>query len=534
MRLPFFSGRARRGAGLLRALLLTGMGLMIPCYLFTVGNVALSPWPLYERNRLALALLTPACLLALLLLLRTADRHEAFFARHERRVLLGFALFYLVVQLVMATQLRFIPVTDAEQCFTAAELLTDTGTYGNVERPFIYFTRYPHNLGLVYLLSFVFRIGNALGLADRFMQAVVACSVLFTLGLLSAARLCRRLCGVRGQTRLLLLLLTCLPLLYCTSELYTDAFSLAFPTMIVYAFVRTRGAGTRGARALWAVLFALSAFIGAQIRFTSVIAAIACLIAALFESRVRLTAWLAAPLALVFVAGSAAVNAENARHLGAENIEKYTLPKLHYIAMGLPVQSDEGYGQYGYGGWLVFSTSFDDPQERDAALLREVIDRIYYLRYPSRLLNMMSRKNLSTFGDGTFRLNEIIEGDVRDADNLVKQFVFAPGKYYPLYYHLCTAMFLAQMLLACLACAQAIKRRQTHAAALFVALLGIFLFLCMWETRARYFFQFELVLLCAGAMLETPCRGAVHLHLPMRRKACVPGDACDGSSAQRP
>ena len=39
MRLPFFSGRARRGAGLLRALLLTGMGLMIPCYLFTVGAV---------------------------------------------------------------------------------------------------------------------------------------------------------------------------------------------------------------------------------------------------------------------------------------------------------------------------------------------------------------------------------------------------------------------------------------------------------------------------------------------------------------
>ena len=26
--------------------------------------------------------------------------------------------------------------------------------------------------------------------------------------------------------------------------------------------------------------------------------------------------------------------------------------------MGLPVQSDEGYGQYGYGGWLIFSTSF--------------------------------------------------------------------------------------------------------------------------------------------------------------------------------
>ena len=35
-------------------LLLTGMGLMIPCYLFTAGNVLFSTWPLYSRNHIAL------------------------------------------------------------------------------------------------------------------------------------------------------------------------------------------------------------------------------------------------------------------------------------------------------------------------------------------------------------------------------------------------------------------------------------------------------------------------------------------------
>ena len=34
--------------GVCRALLLVGMGLMIPCYLFTAGNTLLSPWPLYD------------------------------------------------------------------------------------------------------------------------------------------------------------------------------------------------------------------------------------------------------------------------------------------------------------------------------------------------------------------------------------------------------------------------------------------------------------------------------------------------------
>ena len=83
---------------------------MIPCYLFTAGNTLLSPWPLYDRNRLALCLLTPLCLLLLLLLGRAAK--AKVFETHERAVLLGFAAFYFVIQLVMASALRFTPVTD--------------------------------------------------------------------------------------------------------------------------------------------------------------------------------------------------------------------------------------------------------------------------------------------------------------------------------------------------------------------------------------------------------------------------------------
>ena len=488
--------------GVCRALLLVGMGLMIPCYLFTAGNTLLSPWPLYDRNRLALCLLTPLCLLLLLLLGRAAK--AKVFETHERAVLLGFAAFYFVIQLVMASALRFTPVTDLEQCVTAARRLAQTGAFGNSERSLIYFGRYPHNMGLVYLLAGIFKAADALG-ADELMAAALVCGLLFSMGLLCAARLCRRLGGAQAQARALLLFATCLPFLYCTSELYTDAFSVAFAPMIVFAFLKARDAGSRKERALWALLFAVCTFFGAQIRFPTIIAAIACLIAALFEKRAKLTALLAAPLALVFAVGGSAVNAANKAHLGAANIAQNKLPKLHYIAMGLPVQSDEGYGQYGYGGWLIFSTSFDDPQARDEALRQEVVDRAYTLaHHPAQLLSTLSRKNLSTFGRGTFNLNEIFEADAHEADNAVKQAVFENGRFNRAYTHLATAMFVAQMALACIACIQAIRRRDTRAAPLFLTLLGAFLFLSIWETRARYFFQFMMILLCAGAMFETP------------------------------
>ena len=488
--------------GVCQTLLLAGMGLMIPCYLFTAGNVALSPWPLYERNRLALCLLTPLCLLLLLGLGRAA-RAKAF-EKHGRAVLIGFAAFYFVVQLAMAAALRFTPVTDLEQCVTAARHLAQTGAFGDSERSLIYFGRYPHNMGLVYLLAGIFKAAGALG-ADELLAAALVCGLLFALGLVSAARLCGLLGGAQAQTRALLLFAACLPFLYCTSELYTDAFSVGFASMVIFCFLKAKAAESRRARALWALLFAVCAFLGAQIRFPTIIAAIACLIAALFEKRVKLTAILALPLALVFAVGGSMVNAANEQNLGAENIAKNKLPKLHYIAMGLPVQSDEGYGQYGYGGWLIFSTSFDDPQERDAALKQEVINRVYtLLRHPNQLLSTLSRKNLSTFGSGTFSLNEIFEADAHEPDNAVKQVVFGGGRWNRAYAHLATAMFLAQMLLACMACVQAIRRRETKAAPLFLTLLGAFLFLSIWETRARYFFQFMMILICVGAMFDGP------------------------------
>ena len=80
---------------ILKGLLLLGMGLMIPCYLFTACNTLFSPWELYDRNHAALVILTALCMAGLLLALRAADRHEAFFARHEKKILIAAAVFYL-------------------------------------------------------------------------------------------------------------------------------------------------------------------------------------------------------------------------------------------------------------------------------------------------------------------------------------------------------------------------------------------------------------------------------------------------------
>ena len=267
------------------------------------------------------------------------------------------------------------------------------------------------------------------------MQLVLVNSLLFSLGLLASARVVRRMGGLLAQMRFLVLAALCFPLLYCTTELYTDSFSLAFPSLIIYCALRVMDAEKGKSKAvsamLWMAGFALLSFIGAQMRFTVIIASIACLIAMLLSRKWLRGVLTAGLLAAALLAGGALVDTENEKHLDPEDMARRAHPILHYIAMGLPIHEDMGYGQYGDGGWYVFTTSFEDPDERRAALLAEVIDRVYYLRYPNRLLNMMSRKNLSTFGDGTFLLNEMIQADEPEPDNWVKQIIFHKGAAYP-------------------------------------------------------------------------------------------------------
>ena len=491
----------KRSASVMRLLLLLGMALLLPCFLFTAGNVLFSPWPLYHRSRLMLLILTPVCLAAQLFLLpRLARRLVPHLHRRERQLLFCFAGILFLLQCALSLALRHIPITDAEQCFTAASLLCDTGAFETSERAFIYFSRYPFNLGFVYLLSLLFRICSLFGWTDRFAQVVLLSGLLFACGFLCTAKLVRRLGGFDAEARVLLLFPLCLPFLTCTAEVYTDVFALSFPPVILLAFQNALDAKSRRSRLLHSAAFAILSFAGIQLRATAAIALIACLLRALFERRFRVLLTLALCTLAVCLPGNAWVERKNARHLGADNLAAHRLSVWHYLAMGLPIHEDEGYGQYGQGGWLIYSTSFEDPAERDAALKSEIRDRVYYLRYPSRMLNMLSRKNLSSFGDGTFRLNEIIEGDEHEPDNAVKQIVYTRGALHGAYQHFCTAWQLALLLLCCLSCIQALCRRDTSSSALLITLLGAFLYLCMWETKARYFFMFQMVLLAACAL----------------------------------
>ena len=487
-KLPFF-----------HLLLALGTACYLPFAVFTAGNIIFAPWPLYGRNRVLLFALTLLCSFLLFWAFKTVSRHENSFREKEPYCLLCLSILFFFIQMLSWRLLVHTPFTDTEQIITSARSLSETGQFPSGERYTRYFIWYPHNLGTVYLYSILFKFASVLRLSEPMTLIVLFSAILFSFGLFCTARSAQMLGGYSAELRFILLVLLTFPFYYCCSELYTDALSLPFSGIQIYFFLRFRNGRSPKASA---VFFAIFSLLGSLIRMTALVVCIACFLSLFFEKRFRGFALLLIMTLCLLVPGRALVQKKNEQLLGKENLNNGTLPVWHYMLLGLPIHEEDGYGQYGDGSWLILSTSFDNPEERDQVLRGMVKDRIYYLRFPNRLLNMVSRKNLATFGDGSFHLNELIEADVHDPDNFLKQILFSQGKLFFLYYHLMTALFLCEFIFSSIACIQSIYQRHFSSSCVFITLLGAFLYLTIWETNARYFFPFHLLLLLGAALLS--------------------------------
>lgn len=482
------------------ALLRMGMGLVIPFTLFTALNVCLSAWPLYERVRPALVLATLLGGALLLGLLRLIGKHEGFLAAHERAWTIGVCALFFVCQTVVGGMLEFSPHSDIALCVNAAEEWALTGAPSQADIELLAVT--PNNFALLVLFKLVLQATQALGLSVSLHGAVnMLGAVLFVPGVLALMAGAKRMGGVRVKASAAALMMSCLPLYYCTAEIYTDVLTLPFVSMCFYLLIRLADAETGKRALLYALLSGALLLVGLEIRVTVVILAIAAAICGTLCLGVRRLACFAVTAA-VLLGGNAAFMAYRDDVMGEQTLESLSMPVVHWLVLGAPDEYGTTYGRFTSDDYL-FAAGIEDPQERETALWQRLKDRVYKYRKPQVLLSALSRKNLSTFGNGTFDFDELMR-DGNQAPAPVRALLVEQTDANRVYQHVTTGLFMAQMLLACAACVKVLRQRRVGfgPALVMVSLVGAFLFLTLWETRARYFFNFMPMLILAGALLN--------------------------------
>ena len=435
----------------------------------------------------------------------------------------GALTLFFCLLLVAGYWLQTDPIFDVYALFQGAVELSEAG---QLTEQMAYFCQFPNNLGGTLLLSLVFRLARAVGIAD-----LAAVAVVFNCLLLTAAAgltyLCaRRLWGVRlAMTALLCFLFGAV--FYLSAPIYyTDTLSLCFPILGFYCYLRAKTARTRGGRAAALALTGLVLAAGFWVKGSVAVLLVAILLDLLLTLPLRRFALPGFAAVLVFLSCLFLQGRVADALLDAQLREQKEIPVQHWIMMGLT-----GVGAYNADDYD-FTLSFPTLEERKTADTQRLLARLRAFT-PASAAQFFATKTVYSFGSGLCGTDTMLD-DNPLRPNWAHAYCLRSGAHFADLAAFAQGQYFAVFLLALAAAVGALLHRSSARRLLTPALacFGLLLFLSFWEASSRYIFNFApLLLLCAAGGLRTCERWIATRCRPRPGETTAPPDAA-GSTSQ--
>ncbi|MEG1153016.1 MAG: glycosyltransferase family 39 protein [Ruthenibacterium sp.] len=415
-----------------------------------------------------------------------------FSAKREIVCVACFLSVFFVLQLVVAwcMAVAVTPGWDFGIVFGAAR---DMVLYGTM--PDLYFANFPNNAPTYLFLVFLFRLFHLFGCTDFLAPAIVVNTLFVQLSLFLFYLTLRKLFAVKNALFGLLLSFFCLPFLLYGPIVYTDTLTMPFPiaTLLLWLYARDALQNGRIKRGILLCLAAGSVCaLGAKLKITVLIVLIALLIDACltaFSVRKKMLTAACTLGAFCLIFALQGVFAAHTALLPAYDKDD-AIPYTHWVMMGL--SGVGGYNNDDYDLTLRGKTY----AERQSITTQEIASRVKALGVRG-LAHHSANKLSYIYGDGLcYAPYKLDQSGLHDT--ILRQFFLAGFPYFGAVSHLATGLWLAVLCCGIWGAVSA-ARKSTHSATVFyVALIGLTLFLLLWEARSRYLVNFLPIILICG------------------------------------
>lgn len=374
--------------------------------------------------------------------------------------------------------------------------LYNTASAPDMNVAFGYFSIYPNNLFLLFCYRALLKILGILGVADGWLVL----SVVNTLLVDAAAILCvlsaKKLWGVRGGYISLILCLLSYGFFPWLIIPYSDTLAMPFTVLLFYLYLQLLSLKSKIARVILAAPAGVFACAGYFIKPTVIIIVIAViLIHFVFTHSLK---YLLSALAflLVFTLTFSAVNQAFDNFIDKQeyiNIyEDQATPLTHFAMMGL-YKHDWGDGNIQYGAYWKEDVSYThmhkDPDAKVEANLKMIKERLQGYGFGGYMKFLLDKARWIT-SEGCFHW--LGEGNFAQwdqaHDGVFKDLVTQKGKYFDVYLYFTQGMWILILLLSVLSpFLNKRSRRDRSTSLLRCTVIGILLFILMFEGRSRYF-----------------------------------------------
>ena len=360
-----------------------------------------------------------------------------------------------------------------------------------------YFSMYPNNLALLLLETWCLKVNGALGIFSEsynMMSAIVVDCLCISASCYLTYKVLtfyvRRPVAALGWVAVIILA----GLSPWMSVCYSDSLGIVFPVLTFYLYAKPRK--TQAGRLISQAFAVAVACIGYSLKPQCIIILIAIILIEVIKACSK-DSWkgifkVIGIAAVTLLCLSVHTNALQNQYesIGVELNPEQEFGMSHFLMMGM---NDSAGGIYAQED-IDFSFSFATAQERSAANIRVVIERLKAMGVPG-YLRLVKRKLLTAFHDGTFAW--FVEGSfyipvVDDVNTVAAPFLksifYESGRYYQYLSLTEQITWICVLVLALSAAFIAHRKYYEDLNILTLSIVGLTLFQVLFEVRSRYLF----------------------------------------------
>lgn len=395
----------------------------------------------------------------------------------------------LVVQLIMGYLLQMEPVTDLNNINRYAFDFAENTNFHLIQKDLInnnyaYLIRYPNNFGILFFLSFLYKVAYLIfGYIPSYLPVAVN-AVAINASVLLTVFITRKVFGNRKALFLLFLSFLFLPFFTYVPYYYTDSLSMPFFVGAVYLFISAIKSDSKYKKYVLMAVCGVVTLLGCKLK-GSVILFLAVAIIYLFlnlkfKRSLCLILALVAGFGVVRTAYTVAFN--SAGIITKEQSDKYEYPCTHWVMMGL-----NSLGYYNFDDDY-YTRSFPDIESKQEANIEEIKDRIKDYGVCG-LAEHTVKKAVWIWQDGTYFISHHIAKPLRE--NVLHSFVLDGHKRQPIFFVYSCGFQLFLMFMICMSILKGCINPKVNIQTLFKGIVfASFIFFILWEARSRYLYNF--------------------------------------------
>ena len=339
-----------------------------------------------------------------------------------------------------------------------------------------YLTLYPNNTLIVTLLSLIKKIPF---FGSKYFTIVAINALLVNLAGVFTCLITEKLLSRKAAVFSIFIITPLILLSPWNIVPYSDTFAILIPVLTFYIYISSKGWWKYG------VIIFLS-IIGYFIKPTAIIMLIAILITEAFKHKWRKPTlskdfWLNALSIFSAIIFAFLIKYASLSYIGYHPIQGIqSAGFIHYLAMG---QNDKNFGRY-------LNDDVLEMQEGTKYELHKFINRITSRSFGGQI-EFFTKKLLVNYNDGMFAwggegnfYNQVPERD-NPISNFLTSIFYTTGDNYAYYAQFAQIIWIF-VLFGCIFMVR--KKQSTNETVLELALIGVFMFVMLFEARARYLF----------------------------------------------